>query len=223
MLLIARREEVRSANLARLRSLGFDPVAWMPLREHRATLRPNDEIALRAVALAALAVWITEDELRAPSGEVRAHVARGRLLDGLGADERALLESPRGSASHDDPIWDAVGMLGWALGLAYEPSADGAPMPDDARADLVRWLYRGGDVHPAALATRTRSADEVVPLEDLFTCAHQASRLAQLGLPVGTRPARARAADHVRIEVRRHALTWTLSPGASWDEVDLAS
>lgn len=216
MQLIAGRDAVRSANLARLRSLGFAPVAWMPLREHRAIVRPNDEIAARAVALAALAMWITDD--RAPSAEILAHVSRGGLRDALDADERALFDAPRSSAAIDDPIWDAVGMLGWIVGLDHEPAADGAAMPDAARVDVVRWLYRGGDVHPSTLAPRTRSADEIVPLEDLFTCAHQASRLAQLGFTQGPR-----RAHHERIEVRRHALTWALSPSVAWQEVDLSS
>lgn len=218
MQLIAGRDAVRSANLARLRSLGFAPVAWMPLREHRAIVRPNEEIAGRAVALAALAMWITEREERAPSQEILAHVSRGGLRDALDVDERALFDAPRASAAIDDAIWDAVGMLGWMAGLEHEPSADGAEMPGTARAEAVRWLYRGGDVHPSTLASRTRTAAEIVPLEDLFTCAHQASRLAQLGFVPGPR-----RAHHDRIEVRRHALTWAVSPGVAWQEVDLAS
>lgn len=245
MQLIARRDAVRSANLARLRAMGFSPVGWLPLREHRALVRPNEEIARRAVALAAAAMWITSSEAVAPSAEILAHVSRGGLRSaagtaadrgrvsapsggpdaGLDADEAALLDAPRASAAQDDPIWDAVVMLGWALGLEYEPTADGAPLEDRARDEARRWLYRGGDVHPSMLTARVRSADEIVPLEDLFTCAHQSSRLVQLGFvpPDGTPMRAPRRADHLRIEVRRQALTWILSPGAGWQEVDLGS
>ncbi|MFO0613272.1 MAG: DUF4272 domain-containing protein [Polyangiaceae bacterium] len=218
MLLIARREQVRSANLARLRSMGFAPVNWMPLREHRAVVRPSEEIARRAVALAALGTWITHGESIAPSSEVRAHVARSDLRDALEAEERELLEGPRELADTGDPIWDAVAMLGWVLGLDHEPSADGSPLPSESYDEIVRWLYRGGDVHPSTLVSRVRSAEEIVPLEDLFTCAHQSSRLMQLGFAPGPK-----RADHVRIEIRRHALSWVLSPGLSWAEVDLGS
>ncbi len=218
MQLIARRDAVRSANLARLRAMGFSPVSWLPLREHRALVRPNDEIALRAVALAAVAMWITTDGPDAPSAEIQSHVARGRLCDVLDAEEVALLDAPRASAAKDDPIWDAVVTLGWALGLDHEPTADGAPLDERAQLEAQRWLYRGGDVHPSTLASRVRTADEIVPLEDLFTCAHQSSRLVQLGFAPGPR-----RADHLRIEVRRQALTWILSPGTSWQEVDLGS
>lgn len=234
MQLIARRDAVRSANIARLRAMGFSPVGWLPLREHRAIVRPNEEIARRAVALAAMAMWITSSETDAPSAEILAHVARGGLrgalngdLDrsGLDPDEAALLDAPRASAAKDDPVWDAVAMLGWALGLEYEPTADGAPLEEHARDEARRWLYRGGDVHPSMLTARVRSADEIVPLEDLFACAHQSSRLVQLGFaPPDGEPMRApRRADHLRIEVRRHALTWILSPGVAWQEVDLGS
>ena len=101
MQLIARRDAVRSANLARLRAMGFSPVSWLPLREHRALVRPNDEIALRAVALAAVAMWITTDGPDAPSAEIQSHVARGRLRDVLDAEEVALLRGVQPPESGD--------------------------------------------------------------------------------------------------------------------------
>lgn len=67
-----------------------------------------------------------------------------------------------------------------------------------------------------------RSVAEVVALEDLFYCAHNAVRSAQLGhntVPEGFHPVR----DGGVIHERRHALTWCLESGVSWDETDLST
>ena len=59
-------------------------------------------------------------------------------------------------------------------------------------------------------------------MEDLFYCAHDAVRSAQLGgatVPIGFHP----IDDGGGIHERRHALTWALSPGTDWDDTDLST
>ena len=60
-------------------------------------------------------------------------------------------------------------------------------------------------------------------MEDLFYCAHNAVRTAQMGgkaaVPEGFHPVR----DGGAIHERRHSLTWALSPGVEWEETDLST
>lgn len=67
-----------------------------------------------------------------------------------------------------------------------------------------------------------RPDGDVDALEDLFYCAHNAVRSAQLGqdtVPPGFHP----VADGGVVHERRHALTWTLSPGVAWSDTDLST
>jgi hypothetical protein len=69
---------------------------------------------------------------------------------------------------------------------------------------------------------RVRAAEEVDALEDLFYCAHNAVRSAQLGrktVPRGFHP----VVDGGVVHERRHALTWAMSPGVAWDDIDLST
>ena len=70
---------------------------------------------------------------------------------------------------------------------------------------------------------RPRSEQEVVELEDLFYCAHNAVRSAQTGsktsVPADFHP----VFDGGAIHERRHSLTWAISPDVDWDETDLST
>jgi hypothetical protein len=72
-------------------------------------------------------------------------------------------------------------------------------------------------------AAKLRPATELVELEDLFYCAHNAVRSAQLGkasaVPDGFHPVLHGEAVHER----RHSLTWILSPGVVWSDTDLST
>ncbi|MDX2015500.1 MAG: DUF4272 domain-containing protein [Myxococcaceae bacterium] len=86
--------------------------------------------------------------------------------------------------------------------------AFGAPRGDSATA----WIH-----HAAA-----RPLSDLIQLEDLFYCAHNDVRSAQLGyatVPAAFHP----VFDGGVVHERRHALTWALSPGVPWDETDLST
>jgi hypothetical protein len=76
---------------------------------------------------------------------------------------------------------------------------------------------------PDAAIAGAPAERKVQQLEDLFYCVHNAVRSAQLGhadrVPEGFHPVR----DGGCIHERRHALTWTLSPGVDWDDTDLST
>jgi hypothetical protein len=88
--------------------------------------------------------------------------------------------------------------LAWVLGFPRPPALDGKA------------------------ARPPRRPDEVERLEDRFSGCHNAVRSARLGgstVPRGFDPV-----VHGRaIQERRHALSWCLSPGTSWDDTDLAT
>jgi len=221
MELIARRGIVRASNVATLRELGFSTVEWFPLREHRAVVRPGEEIAARALAVGAVWAWsyLPEAELGTPA--LTQHIERGHLKLALTRAEREVFDAPRG-APHGDPdaLLDTAWTLAWVLGFEPEPDPVGVAIDAPTRANLVRFLVRGGDVAPPQLARGLRSDREIVETEDLFTCAHQTARLACLGHPEAAVPSAARFAS---IETRRHALSFCLSPDEPWERVDLAT
>src|SRR5258708_29327362 len=101
MELVARRPIVRAANLAKLRAIGFAPVDWFPLREHRAVVRPTEEIAHRTLALAALWAWAALSEADLRSSVLVAHIERNGLRAAMTSLERELLEHARGSLSNE--------------------------------------------------------------------------------------------------------------------------
>jgi hypothetical protein len=87
-------------------------------------------------------------------------------------------------------------------------------IPDEIIRGLL-WKF-------AAKGKLAREPNEVLDLEDLFYCAHNAGRSAQLGgktVPKGFHPIAGTGVIHER----RHALTWATSPRVKWDDTDLST
>jgi hypothetical protein len=146
----------------------------------------------------------------------------------MAPEELAIWRSPRAAArSHQGAIgWRLENMwpLAWALGFEPAPTVDGAMIGDEITAPLFRDFMPKMADGLAALVARAspRSFAEVEALEDLFYCAHNAARSIQLGqlpAPAGWHP---KASGGV-IHERRHALTWCVSSGETWDDVDLST
>ena len=128
------------------------------------------------------------------------------------------MEQPLAREKYLDSIgWQMENMwaLAWVLGFDTEPALSGQLQGDLAR----RLIFRFSDPkNPKEI----RDLADVVQKEDLFYCAHNAVRSAQNGgdtVPDGFHS----MADGGGIHERRHALTWCLSPGVSWDETDLST
>jgi hypothetical protein len=197
---------VRADNLEKLRKLGYKVAPSLPTKRGRTALRPAKQIAERFEALRALFTWVC-----APDKATRKSERRRAMT----SSERAIYALSREDArAHADVIgWRLENMwpLAWIVGFADVPPVTGE-MIEGATIRALLTFEPG----------KARSAADVLALEDLFYCAHNAGRSAQLGgktVPAGFDPIAGTGVIHER----RHALTWSTSPGVSWDETDLST
>jgi hypothetical protein len=220
--------DVRRENLRLLEEHGFKVAKWLPTHSSLPGLRPADEIARRFMALGVLFLWVADAGLRVEDKKLRDTAKKNDLVRGLAADEAKTfaLSRAKARAAHRDAIgWKLENMwsLAWALGFEPEPAFDGAMIDDDVLRPLFAFLPKSTDTVEGFLSrAKPRSAEEVARLEDLFYCAHNAVRSAQLGsdtVPEGFHPVMNGGVVHER----RHGLTWCLSRGVSWDDTDLST
>jgi len=220
---------VREANLNALHALGFKVAASLPTEFNSSTtrLRPFEEIAGRALALLSTCDWVCATEAQISSERILDRI-KSLDLDGLlTAEDRNVLATPRAEA-HDAYAgtigWrlENVWALGWILGFEQQPTLQGM-ISDETVAALLNFFYgKNSRLELLQSMFSPRTIDEISALEDLFYCAHNAARSAQLGdltVPAGFDP----IADGGVVHERRHALTWALSPGVDWDDTDLST
>jgi hypothetical protein len=224
-------EAVRKANLDRLAKAGFRAAQWLPLDRHDGptTLRPAREIASRLMALDAVFGWVVAPESAAPSELVRDYIQRNDLRRSMTENDLAIVDMPRAKAhaEHSGQVgWRLENMwaLAWVLGFEHVPPFDGAMIEHELIGALLETCGPRATitVDERIARGRVRSVDEVDALEDLFYCAHNAARSAQLGhdtVPRGFHPIAGGGVVHER----RHALTWCLSPGVDWKDTDLST
>jgi len=232
-------QQMRDANLAFLNEHGFKPATWMPLPAEvgqlseetgfaGGTLRPDIEIAQRLCCHCAVFAWGSAP----PEFESRItdFIDRNELRSYMTDDELALVDLPKDEATEqfaNTVGWRLENMwsLAWILGLEGAPSATTGQLPEEISGGLLSLFLPEFDVTPQELAERgeTRPVESVVRMEDLFYLAHNAVRSGQTGrldqLPDGFHP----IVDGGAIHERRHSLTWSLAPGAQWDETDLST
>lgn len=221
---------LRGANLDTLRRLGFKVAPALPVKRGNGPtrLRPAAEIATRLYALAGVFFWAGVPEKVVADHVLIDSMLRGRTTGQTSSAEIDILDLPRTEAyrRHSATVgWRLENMwaLAWVLGFDPPPSLGGQIDAQTHRALVFEfmefpkrtpeWLLR---------RTRLRPLPEVERMEDLFYCAHNAVRSAQLGqasVPPGFDPVR----DGGALHERRHALTWVLSPGLEWDETDLST
>jgi hypothetical protein len=220
---------VREANLRTLHSLGFQVASSLPveLDTFPTQLRPADEIAKRALGLLSVGDWVCATETQISSERIRDRIRLLELDAFLTSEDKSVLATPRSHAR--DAYLGTIGWrlenvwpLGWILGFETPPTVQGM-VSDETIAALLSFFY-GKTSGLDFLTTRLspRKVAEVSALEDLFYCAHNAARSAQLGestVPPDFDP----IADGGVIHERRHALTWALSPGVDWDDTDLST
>jgi len=217
LLASAEAEIPRTENLEKLRSQGFLVSPSLPIREGT-TLRPKEEIVARLKALRSYLLWVAS-----PDAE-RAEPFRRKIFEHgqkrwLTQEELAVFELDQAEARTrylNDIGWQMENMwsLAWVLGFEQEPALSGQLQGDLAR-ELV---FRFADREQYTL----RPVEQVRAAEDLFYCAHNAVRSAQLGketVPDEFHPVEEGGGIHER----RHGLTWCLSPGIEWDDTDLST
>jgi hypothetical protein len=221
---------IRDRSTAVLATGGFRFAQWLPLRgRQELDVRPRAEIVQRLAALNAVFVYVVGAE-RVPEADLREMIREHGLDATMTPGERAILALSRADAQaeHRDSIgWLTENMLplAWALGHSHEPSIDGAMLDGDAIGALC--LGFAPTTAPACAqllaAERLRPAAEVLAMEDLFYCCHNAVRGAQFNDPSCVPSEFDPVANGGVIHERRHALTWMLSPGIDWDDTDLST
>ena len=221
---------MRAKSIATLSALGFVVAPGLPTRAQRklvgSTIRPARDIALRLMALDAVFTWVAFPEANAPSESITGYILANQLERWMTGDDLLLIRGNR--SSEDAPLpdvgWRLENMwpLAWILGYQRAPQI-GGQQGADVTDELFDWLPGLDDTADNLLETCSlRSDNEVVGLEDLFYCAHNAVRSAQLGrptVPPGFHPNR----DGEAIYERRLSLSWALSPGVDWDETDIST
>ena len=211
-------QDVRKANLQELNEKGFRVAPSLPIGGTSARkLRPEPEIESRLKALRCYVLWVA-----APDPEKAGtfkKLALGKYSNWLTDEEKQVLALEQSDANQrylDQIGWQIENMwaLAWVLGFQHEPDLFGQVQGDLARDLVFKFSGKG--------TFQTRKTEEVIRLEDLFYCAHNAVRSAQNGaktVPFGYDP----IAEGGGVHERRHALTWCLSPGVSWEDTDLST
>jgi hypothetical protein len=192
-------------------------------------LRPKDEIIGRLLALKALWLWVDTHPEAESEVTIKEMLNTDRVHQYLTEDETRILDLPRDEAVaehghlmgwRNENCWS----LAWVLGFPDAPSVVAGQLGGDfGRRLMLDWLPNNArESRTLRESSVLREVQEVHDLEDLFYCAHNAVRSAQLGtdtVPDGFDP----LVDGGCIHERRHALTWTLSPGIDWDDTDLST
>jgi hypothetical protein len=223
---IAPARAIRERSLTALARHGFVCAPGLPIG-HRDRLRPAVEIARRFCALTALFLHVARPDVIATE-TLEAVVTRDALKTALTAEEGAILAKPRARAQADhrstigwklENIW----ALAWALRFPQEPPFHSGQLPETVIGALIKLFPGPGQSFDFfVLLNKPRPAAEIVELEDRFYCAHNAVRSAQTGSPT-VPPDFHPVVDGGAIHERRHALTWCLSPGVTWDDTDLST
>jgi hypothetical protein len=222
---------IRKRSLDILTAKKFQVAGALPVGPagDRNGLRPLDEIGRRLWALDYLFLYASTPGKSTPGKHIKIYLVKNDLVSSLTDEERKIMSRWRWAArrAHAHSIgWRLENMLplAWILGFESPPTVEGEMLDGEPLQRLICDFI--GDINEDFdnwLEKRTaRSEMEVVEMEDLFYCAHNAVRSAQLGgntVPRSFHP----IANGGVVHERRHALTWALSPGVNWDDTDLST
>lgn len=220
---ITEADFLREVSLGVLQHDGFGCSPHLPKRDPRATLRSRESIIKRAMSFYIMICWVTAPKSKMPSRELKKLIADFDLEVQLTEQERGALALSRRQANRQ--LSESVGWrienlwaLAWVLGFEETPDIDQGQIVEEVIAVLVPFMESGIE-KPSNFVIRP--AAEVVQLEDMFYCAHNAVRSSQIGhdeaLPEDFHP----LLDGGVIHEKRHALSWALAPDQSWDAVSL--
>lgn len=222
---------IRQKNIATLKRLGFTVAEGLPIWSqwtgNPIALRPSLEICRRLMCSEVATAYIWSPSV--PENELRTYIERSQLMDSMAEAEKEILATPRkevakkwgsGDGWRQENQW----ALAWVLGFKIEPGLTDGLIDEKVMAPLVQ------DFMPSlaqsdkefARQTKTRPLESVFRKFDLFYCAHNAVRSAQLGrqtVPDAFDP----VVDGGVIHEKRHSLTWCLSPSVDWDDTDLST
>lgn len=226
-------QNIRVENLRFLNAAGFTVAESLPLSRLEAgeepRLRPEKEILGRLVALKTLWLWVDTHPLSETTETLLKMIDSGNVTHHLTQQENSILALTREDAVAEyehvmgwknENCWS----LAWILGFPKAPMVEAGQLSGSEGKDLMLdWLPNSAsELRELERKSQLRAASEVHDLEDLFYCAHNAVRSAQMGastVPDGFHP----IVDGGCIHERRHALTWSLSPGVAWEDTDLST
>ena len=215
----------RLNNISLCLKLGYKPASSLPTEFER-QLRPKIEIAKRLNAIKAMVLWLLVPEEDLEDQKILNFVDQNELKVFMTEDEVAIFKLSR----EDDEARNLIGWkfenawpLAWYFGYS-EPEVMGHMMTGEAMQDILFNYSCSVDdkVEDWVEERNVISEKELIHKEDLFYCLHNTVRSAQLGgetVPDYFDP----MVNGGVIHERRHALTWMLSKGTSWEETDLSS
>ena len=223
----------RFFSMALLEFDGFSASKWLPTWRERSgvagELRKKEEILNRLMCSYAAVVWATTPEENLLSERLKSLIEERGLKEHFTEKEREVLGTERKEAVEkfqSSVGWQIENMwaLAWVLGFDEVPDIDQNQVGQETIAALFQFLAPSWADKDAFLKKlEARNLNEVVQLEDIFYCAHNAVRSAQTGkencVPEGFHPVRHGGIIHEK----RHALTWVLSPGVDWEDTDLST
>jgi hypothetical protein len=219
----------RERCLALLTKLGFQVADSLPTQRHDGppAMRPLGEVAARLYAMASVFLWVTDWGDEITDAELQKFIAENGLESVLSESELAILALDRTSAREEHGFnigWRLENMwaLAWVLGFEPSPALEGMIDHDTISAMLGSLEIPRRTPAGFLAQAKPRTLEKVDVMEDLFYCAHNAVRSAQMGeetVPEDFDP----MADGGGIHERRHALTWVMSPGIAWDDTDLST
>lgn len=221
--------ELRSQNMGSLKELGFAPALWLPLPEMHRDIRPESEIKGRLYALANLFAWASAPPEAVPDQQLREYVESHELKVWFTSEELEIWTLARETAleEHSGTIgWKLENMwaLAWVLGFDIDPSLHTGQIQQEIIQQLFFEFVGALESPMSDLEVKLRDCAQVIQMEDLFYCAHNAIRSAQMDPDANTVPEDFNPiSDGGTVHERRHALTWCLSPDVDWEETDLST
>ena len=217
--------DLRLKNIAICLDAGFRPASSLPTEFER-QLRPTVEIAQRLNAIKALILWLMVPEDHLETDKILHFIDKNGLKEFMGEDEKDILNTSRDDEQARNSIgwkFENAWSLAWFFGYKA-PEIFGEMMSGEQMQEILQDFSCSLDenIEDWIKSQQTISEDELKEKEDLFYCLHNAVRSAQMGketVPNGFDP----MGNGGVIHERRHALTWMLSKGTSWDETDLST
>lgn len=219
--------KMREKNYCKLAEHGFKAARSLPINTD-SKLRPMIEIASRLYALNALVMWVTIPEDFMPTDDLKKLIEKQNIHQWLTEQESEILKLSREEAKeeHIDSIgWRFENMwpLAWILGFKTPPLFYIGQVPEEISTEmLLQFIPENQGPEQILAKNNIRTETEIVEMEDLFYCAHNAVRSAQMGIK-SVPPRFHPIIDGGAIHERRHSLTWSLSPDTSWEETDLST
>jgi hypothetical protein len=205
-------EARRQRSIAVLQNEGVPYIDHLPMIETAAEIKPrsSEEVALRAIALAVVAVkGETLDQKLALE-----LVERFDIRSALSPAERAFIDNP--APSQHDRVqfawrYEGLGVMLWALGFEQELGRPDKIVDVPRAVSFIRDLGRDGFVAKAKL----RSMDQILDQADLIYRYHWAvvdARVKGKQPPAGLDPG--------IVYERHYALNWLIrSSDQEWDDI----